>query len=86
MVAFFAYLFWLSTGITFESNLPTKITDGDIDGFFYNHKLYYDGAMTALQFTKQVFDSGKKYCILSIKNWSEYSVQTFLPQKFDDLS
>jgi hypothetical protein len=28
VVAFFAYLFNSLTGITFEGNLPTKITDG----------------------------------------------------------
>jgi len=84
--AFFAYLFMLLTGVHFETNLPTKKTRGDIDLFLHNTRLSFDGSKSAFKFAQKVLKLGGKYCVISIKNWSLYSVYNFLPQKIEDLS
>jgi len=75
---FFAYLFMLLTGTLFETNLPTKITCGDIDLFFHNTKILFDETKSAIQFANEVLKLGGKYCVVSIKNWSIYSEHNYL--------
>jgi hypothetical protein len=83
--AFFAYLFMRMTGIHFETNLPMKKTCSDIDLLFHNTLLSFDNSKNAIQFAQDIFKIGGKYCVVSIKNWSLYSVYNFLPQKIEEL-
>ncbi len=75
----------LSTGILFETNLPTGITCGDEDLLFHNTKLIWNGKKTAVEFAIEILKTGGQFCVLSIKNWALTSIHDFLPDQIDDL-
>jgi hypothetical protein len=83
--AFFAHLFMLSTGILFETNLPTGITCGDEDLIFHNTKLMWDGKKTAAEFALDVLKAGGGFCVVSVKNWSLPTIHNFLPEQIEDV-